>query len=91
VDTERFANRPQLQDYIDPAFRSEFNNLLEAVPFEELEILNVDPLKGSRGTVYKAKWHYPQKIERPEAGQQTVALKSLQNYLKKKRKILLKR
>jgi hypothetical protein len=79
VDTERFGHRPQLQDYIGPAFRLQFKNLLEAVPFEELEVLNVEPLKGSRGAVYKAKRRCPQKIEMPEAGEQTVALKSLQS------------
>lgn len=79
VDTERFGHRSQLEDYLGPAFRPQFKNLLEAVPFEELEILNVDPLKGSRGAVYKAKWRCPQKIEMPKAGEQTVALKSLQS------------
>lgn len=90
VDNERLANRPQLEDYIGSAFQPQFKNLLEAIPFEELEISDEDPLKGSRGAVYKATHRCPQKIEMPEAEMQKVALKALQNISEEDKEALMK-
>jgi len=66
-----------VQDALGIHYRPEYENLLELIPFSQIEIASGTVLRGAKGVVYKAVWKCPAKVGLGTGKEMNVALKTI--------------
>jgi hypothetical protein len=78
VDDHRYGTPLQLRDVLGNEFDPSYEELLNIIPFEQFVNIDRNSLgSGARGSVYRATWKCPRKIDMIEDEERPVALKMI--------------